>query len=132
MKTSTTVFIGMAIIGLLFAARYIPTNSPKPNNEAVSGEVAINATELAKYLTQKGVKMYGASTCHACAYQKELFGDAWQYISYVECTAPDGGQIEACLATQITAYPTWEFPDGENVVGVMPLSDLANKSSFKK
>lgn len=141
MKTSAKIFIGIAVIGLLIAASYISVTNNQPVNNTTNQTLS-NTTnqivgkdldDLAKHLTQIGVKMYGAASCHACAYQKELFGNSWQYINYVECGTTDGtGQAKVCQTAKIKAYPTWEFPDGKKVIGVMPLSELANKSSFKK
>ncbi|MBI5148059.1 hypothetical protein HZA33_00075 [Candidatus Pacearchaeota archaeon] len=61
--------------------------------------------QLAKCLTEKGTVMYGAYGCSHCKEQKEMFGDAFQFINYVECTQ----QAELCEATGITGYPTWKI-----------------------
>ncbi len=136
MKTSAKIFIGIAVIGLLIAASYIPVTNNQPANNTTN-QTLFNTTnqiagteldDLAKYLTQKGVKVYGTSTCSACAYQKKLFGNSWQYISYVECGITDGtGQAKVCQAAGIKAYPTWQFPNGSKTVGALTLQELAKK-----
>lgn len=87
--------------------------------------------ELAKHLTEIGAKMYGASWCSACNYQKDLFGDAWQYVDYVECSSSSGGQAAACQTANIEAYPTWVFPQGSTNMGAMSLEELADLSGFQ-
>jgi hypothetical protein len=59
--------------------------------------------DFAKCVTEKGWTMYGAVWCSHCKDQKELFGEAFQYIKYVEC--PDN--IQLCLDKGVNGYPTW-------------------------
>ena len=87
---------------------------------------------LAKHLTEQGVVEYGAFWCNHCKKQKEMFGSAFQYMTYIESSTPDGkGQTEAAKAANITGYPTWVFPDGSRVVGVMTYEQLAQKSRYQ-
>jgi hypothetical protein len=129
------VVTGLVVVAILVGARFLPTSNTA-NNSVVKGETiseeSIDSAALAKHLTQIGAKVYGATGCSACAYQKGLFGDNWQYVTYVECGTEDGGQAEVCIAAKIDAYPTWEFPNGDKEIGVMTLSELAQKSSFKQ
>jgi len=86
---------------------------------------------LAKHLTVKGVKMYGAYWCHVCIQQKKLFGDTFQYVTYVESSTPDGKNLtDVAKVANITAFPTWIFPDGSRNVGLMTYDELANKSEY--
>src|SRR6266700_8112952 len=41
---------------------------------------------FAQCLKDRGAKMYGAWWCPHCADQKEMFGFAFQYVNYVECS----------------------------------------------
>jgi hypothetical protein len=83
-----------------------------------------NHDALAKCLTEKGVKMYGTYVCPACAQQKDLFGDSFQHIDYIEChPRAENSQYELC--EDIERVPTWEFPDGTRVTGVQKLEALA-------
>ncbi len=63
---------------------------------------------LAKCLTSKGAKMYGAYWCTHCKSQKDAWGSSFQYIDYVECDAngPNGNPA-ACGTAGIRSYPTW-------------------------
>lgn len=85
---------------------------------------------FAQCLTDKNSTVYGAFWCPHCARQKELFGNSFEKVNYVECSLPDkSGQTEACISANITSYPTWEFSNGERVQGVQTLQQLAQKSS---
>lgn len=83
---------------------------------------------LAKCLTEKGAKFYGTRWCSWCARQKEIFGNAAQYLPYVECSEQDSQKITAeCQALKISSFPTWEF-NGEKKPGFKNLEDLINLS----
>jgi len=79
--------------------------------------------ELAQCLTQNGVKMYGAYWCGHCANQKALFGNAFEYVDYVECT----DEQATCQAAGITGYPTWII-NGQKYPGEQSLERLAELS----
>jgi hypothetical protein len=84
---------------------------------------------IAQCLTDAGVRMYGATWCGHCAHQKETFGEAFQYIDYVECDAhtdPEGARI--CIEEMIERLPTWEFPDGEREPGTKSVYQLAKRA----
>lgn len=85
---------------------------------------------FAQCLTQKGVKMYGASWCPHCKKQKDLFGRAFRNVSYIECAMPGNPQAQtlACRDAKIEGYPTWVFADGSRVSGEQELTDLAQKA----
>lgn len=86
--------------------------------------------QLAKCLTEKGVKMYGAFWCAHCKAQKKAFGDSFKYINYIECSLPDGKtQTEVCIQAGIKGYPTWEFSDGSRLDGQVSFEELASKSA---
>ena len=81
--------------------------------------------KLAKYLTEKGAVMYGAYWCPHCTNQKKSFGDAFEYVKYVECD-PKGQNANPalCQARGVKGYPTWEI-GGKMYEGEFPLSQLA-------
>lgn len=79
--------------------------------------------EFAQCLTDKGVKMYGTEWCQHCKNQKELFGDSFKFVDYVDC---DGNKDE-CTAAGIRGYPTWII-NGEQYAGEQKLSKLAELS----
>ena len=83
--------------------------------------------ELAKCLTDKNVKMYGAFWCPHCADQKNLFGrQAFEKINYVECADPaePKKQLQVCTDAGIKGYPTWTNAQDERLSGAYPLESL--------
>jgi hypothetical protein len=94
-----------------------------------------NASTLdgfAKCLATKGARMYGAWWCPHCADQKELFGYAFQYVNYHECS-PEGQRTETeeCKQVGIKHFPTWQFADGSRTEGILQLTDLSQKTGCK-
>jgi hypothetical protein len=88
---------------------------------------------FAKCVTSKDARMYGAWWCPHCADQKEEFGYAFQYVSYVECGEENKPQSEnaRCKDAGIKNFPTWQFADGSRVEGVLPLMQLSQKTGCK-
>ena len=87
---------------------------------------------FAKCLTAKGGQMYGAWWCPHCAEQKEMFGYAFQYVKYHECS-PEGQRTETedCKQAGIKHFPTWQFSDGSRTEGTLPLATLSQKTGCK-
>jgi hypothetical protein len=109
---------------------YLIAGDPgKPiNNTSGNAEVS-----LAKYLTKKGAKMYGAFWCGYCARQKELFGkQAFTKIKYIECDERGvKPQRNLCNQAGVNGYPTWKFPNGQTAGGLTSLSVLADASGYR-
>jgi len=89
------------------------------------------AVRLAKHLTATGATMYGTYWCPHCKAQKKLFGDAFKYVTYVDCDpgAPRNSNPALCKAKGIRKYPTWII-SGRRYLGVQPLSELEYLSGF--
>jgi hypothetical protein len=87
---------------------------------------------FAQCLKSKGARMYGAWWCPHCAEQKEMFGFAFQYVNYVECS-PEGQKIinDTCKQAGIKNFPTWQFGDGSRKEGTEPLAMLADKTGCR-
>lgn len=85
--------------------------------------------QFAQCLTDNGVVMYGTYWCPHCQNQKEMFGDSWEFVNYIECSLPErAGQTQICKEDGITGYPTWKFSDGSELKGEVTLEQLALKS----
>ncbi len=102
---------------------------------------------FANCLAEKGVKEYGAFWCPNCAKQEKIFGKSFSIIKekiYIECdprcnvknikdlpVACRGkiSQTQTCLEKEINKYPTWDFPNGNRLVGVQELNILAKEVS---
>jgi hypothetical protein len=89
--------------------------------------------DLAKYLTQKDVKVYGAYWCPHCYEQEQLFGkQAWKSINHIECAADAkvNPQPAVCEQAGIKGYPTWAI-DGKLAAGVKKLAQLAELTDYQ-
>ena len=75
---------------------------------------------LARCLADKGVTMYGAEWCSHCQNQKNMFGEAFKLIPYVECPKNPA----QCLAAGVRGYPTWIFPSMDSTIS--PRADSIN------
>lgn len=87
---------------------------------------------FAKCVKKSGAKMYGAWWCPHCQDQKELFGYTFQYVNYVECSAP-GQRVEndTCKRAGIKNFPTWQFADGTRAEGILHLQAISDKTGCK-
>ncbi|PIR85114.1 hypothetical protein COU15_02570 [Candidatus Kaiserbacteria bacterium CG10_big_fil_rev_8_21_14_0_10_45_20] len=84
---------------------------------------------FAQCLGEKDAVFYGAFWCPHCQTQKSFFGKSSKELPYVECSTPDGqGRTQECIAKEINTYPTWEFADGERLLGEQSLATLAEKT----
>ncbi len=84
---------------------------------------------FAKCIASTTTKFYGAFWCPHCHNQKNSFGDASQYLPYVECSTPDGsGELPVCVDAGVKNYPTWVFPDGSRLTGETALATLSQKT----
>ncbi len=81
-------------------------------------------TPFAQCLTERGVVIYGTYSCPYCRKQKDLFGDAFRFVTYVECTQ----ESARCVADNVQSIPLWVFPSGDRLVGLQSLETLSVKS----
>lgn len=120
LSSSTMMLVGFGVVvfGGLIAFAVFNKAAPSPNDA------------FAQCLTEKGVKMYGAWWCPHCAKQKALFGSAFDYVDYVECSPNSANKsivAQECKDAGIEGYPTWTFPDGTELNGEQPLTSLGAK-----
>ncbi|MBI2558199.1 hypothetical protein HYW20_02665 [Candidatus Woesearchaeota archaeon] len=119
MKSKYLIYL--VLLGIIFISGCGPQTMLTPSFSTV---------DFAKCLTDKGVKMYGATWCEHCNAQKQLFGDAWSSIDYVECSI-SGSESELnqiCIDESIQGLPTWEFKDGNIIIGKQSLLELSQAS----
>jgi len=79
--------------------------------------------DLAKCLTEKGVVMYGSAYCSHCSAQKSEFGNAFEFVTYVECTE----EQSKCLEAGAQYVPMWKI-NNQNYFGAKNLSELSRLS----
>lgn len=110
-KSPWTYFIIVLIIlGTIYSYKIVTGKSIE------SGQYDV----FAQCLTEAGLKMYGTDWCGYCKKQKELFGDSFQYIDYIDC---DKNRQE-CLDAGVKGYPTWKINE-QNYPGLQSLERLA-------
>lgn len=78
---------------------------------------------LGECLTAKGAKMYGSDESSTSKKQKDLFGDDFGNIEYVDCSA----NKDTCKSAGVVSYPTWII-GGEKHIGKYSLAKLAELS----
>jgi hypothetical protein len=84
---------------------------------------------FAKCLASKQAKMYGLYWCPHCIEQKEMFGKAFQYVSYTECAVKGTHDLTPeCSAAGLKLFPSWQFGTNPPVPGVFPLQELSDKT----
>lgn len=104
------------LIGILSAVVFAGCAQPTPTE---------NLDEFAQCLTTKWAVMYGSKTCPHCLKQKAMFGDSFQYITYVECTQ----EAERCgNELEWNSVPAWKFADWTQVEWLQELAVLAGKT----
>lgn len=97
-------------------------------NNSVGSDAPSPYDAFAQCLSNSGVTMYGAWWCSHCENQKELFGDAFDQVNYVECSTAARTMNQTCQDAGIQGYPTWEFSDGSRASGEQSLETLSQKS----
>src|ERR1700676_167181 len=82
---------------------------------------------FAQCLATKQAKMYGLYWCPHCIEQKQMFGDAFHYVPYVECAIKDSREeATECKVAGVKLFPSWQFgmePPREGVLSLEALSD---------
>ena len=122
-KVKVYLLLGLIIllaVGLILIYKYdIGVFAPSLND----------TLKLANCLTEKGFVMYGLVSCGACNFQKQMFGEYFDKINYIECSqnAPNS-KTEQCISAGIVAVPTWEVEGELLQPGVRTLEILREES----
>ncbi len=111
-KNLSTYFIIICFIVLIVGLFIWKQKAQKPDPRA---EV------LAKCLAENKAAMYGAYWCSHCQNQKNMFGAAFKYVPYIECTE----ETQKCVDADVKGYPTWIFASGQKLEGVQSFDKLA-------
>ncbi len=122
---AVVIVLGGLVVAKLASKPAEDTGKQEGGSAASNGD---DKVALAQCLTEKGVKMFGASWCPHCAQQKKDFGTAaFKNVAYVECAVPgdNSQQTQICKDNNIKGYPTWRFADGTEKTGEQTLEDLA-------
>ena len=78
---------------------------------------------------RKQAKMYGLYWCPHCIEQKEMFGDAFHNVPYVECAIKGSSELApACKIAGVKLFPSWQFGAEPPKEGVLSLEALSDKT----
>jgi hypothetical protein len=84
---------------------------------------------FAKCLATKQAKMYGLYWCPHCIEQKEMFGEAFHYVPYVECAIKGSSEMAAgCKIAGVKLFPSWQFGQEPPKEGVLSFEALSDKT----
>ena len=95
-------------------------------NISYSGGSTAATAEFAECLTDHGAVFYGTSWCPHCNDQKELFGEYFGKVNFVDCEESRA----ACSTAGITAYPTWII-NKQKYLGTKSLETLGELAGCK-
>ena len=84
---------------------------------------------FAKCLASKHARMYGLYWCPHCIEQKQLFGESFHYVPYVECAIKGSNQMaDACKIAGVKLFPSWQFDNEAPKEGVLSMDALSDKT----
>lgn len=113
MKKTLILASAMMVVGLLSGCGTPgTTDTTNPEMDA-----------FAQCLTDAGVMMYGSPTCPYCNKQKEMFGESFAKINYVDCVEDP----QACTDAEVEGIPAWDFEDGSRMQGLQELYIIGQK-----
>ncbi|MBI2452144.1 hypothetical protein HYV50_03640 [Candidatus Pacearchaeota archaeon] len=99
MEKRTKVLVTFIVVIFLVAGLYIFTDWFSKVTGYFSGES--EKLKLSKCLSNQGAEFYGTTLCAECEKQKEIFGDNFKLITYVDC-----GEDKS-LCPNIREIPAW-------------------------
>jgi len=128
MKSKSTVII-LVLAGVVIIGAFLLSANSNNGGIVVDDEGPGPLDDFAQCIKDSGTTYYGAFWCPSCKKQNEIFGPSKRLLPYVECSLPSRkGQYPICDEKKIQSYPTWDFPDGERLVGVLELEALSKKT----
>lgn len=84
---------------------------------------------FAKCLGAHQAKMYGLYWCPHCQDQKQMFGESFHYVPYVECAIRGSRELApACKIAGVKLFPSWQFGADSPKEGVLSLEALSDKT----
>jgi hypothetical protein len=84
---------------------------------------------FAQCLATKQLKMYGLYWCPHCLEQKEMFGQSFHYVPYVECAIKGSTELAPeCKVAGVKLFPSWQFGLDPPKEGILSMETLSNKT----
>ena len=115
---SRSVFVYGAIVVLLAGAYYAGWRHKIHKYDA-----------FAQCLATKQLKMYGLYWCPHCLEQKEMFGQSFHYVPYVECAIKGSSELAPeCKVAGVKLFPSWQFGMDPPKEGILSMETLSNKT----
>jgi len=112
--------IAVICVAVLFASILILGTGYGSETVDYSGPTGATA-EFATCVTESGAVFYGTDWCSHCNNQKQLFGEHFEKVKFVDCEE----SRDLCVLAGIEAYPTWVI-DGEKHLGTKSLEHLGS------
>ena len=127
------LFVLVVVAGLCIGCTQ-PSGEPTPTPTATAAAATPSGSDdfaamLARHLSETGAVLYGTYWDSGTASQKALFGDAFEYVNYIDCDPEGLPGDPVCPKKPIRGYPTWEI-DGQLHQAVLSLEELAELSGF--
>ncbi|MCX6812776.1 MAG: hypothetical protein NTW79_04165 [Candidatus Berkelbacteria bacterium] len=134
------VLVAVVLISVLLWKNVRRDQSANIAGTSESGSVLGASTEDPDYLSSltddlkaKGFVLYGSSQSSETTRQKNIFGQAFSNLDYVECDPnTSGANPDECSARGISVFPTWisgdqAFPGFQSVEQLQELADQKDK-----
>lgn len=127
-KFSQTMIVLLVIGSILITGGILLIKFKKQGNPAKAYFGAYD--DFARCLTEKGVKIYGASWSGHYQDQKKSFGVSFGFIDFKDCAISGNPMALApeCKSAGIKVFPTWEFSGGARKEGNASLEELSKLS----
>ena len=93
----------------------IPTTPPQTTN---------TMADFGRCLTEKTMVMYSQSGCSSCTRQKELLGEAYQYVTVINCSS----NPKPCMDIGLKTTPSWAKNNKLVIPGYATLDYLSSVS----
>jgi len=129
MESKKKVLIAIIILivvlsGFWFISKIITNFTGRSITGVVVQDFSID--NFAQCLSDSGVVMYGSKYCGYCKKQKEMFGDSFSFINYIECVEnPDS-------CSDLEGVPAWIVMGKDKVYyGVQTFESLSKISGCK-
>ena len=85
--------------------------------------------KFAQCLTARQATMYGLYWCPHCAQQKEMFGESFHNVRYVECGIKGSNEMtDQCKVAGVTLFPSWQFGTAPLKEGILSMEVLSEKT----
>jgi len=119
----------VVVIAMIIISPLVLFNIPKRELQIQSATSSLDS--FAQCTRDKGVVLYGSDECPFCNRQKELFGNSFQNLHYINCHTEEN----KCMEEEVNSLPTWiQVKDGTEIkrhIGLFTLKELQDFTGCK-